>query len=220
MYTQPQWKGRKPFTPLARSQQKIESWRNYEISVNAAIWDKFQRDTVSKSKGSLNDVTKCTGKHSIYLETINLVCVCVCIWFPSVPGKERPSLRQGLLQGFPVRVPPIQITAEQKRCACPHPVHAHTVSLTPTASCPGVMGRRNSSGQRKGSSDHLQVIPTVPVSSSQPLLVTSGLGVGKELTSLWISYCWEQMRNCAFWRKGPNFFRLKLLKFIIHESQV
>lgn len=69
--------------------------------------------------------------------------------------------------------------------------------------------------KRKGSSDHLPVIPTVPVSSSQPLFVTSGLGVGRELTLLWVTYCWEQMRNCAFWRKGPSFFTLKLLKFIV-----
>lgn len=179
MYTQPQWKGRKPFTPLARSQQKIESWRNYEISVNAAIWDKIQRDTVSKSKGSLNDVTKCTGKHSVYLETINLVCVCVCVWFPSVPGKERPSLRLGLLQGFPCESPSHPNNSRAKEMCLPSS-SAFTHCLTNShCQLPWGHGQEEQQWQRKGASDHLQVIPTVPVSSSQPLLVTSGLGSRK-----------------------------------------
>lgn len=50
-----------------------------------------------------------------------------------------------------LRVPHIQITAEQKRCACPHWVHAHTASLT---HCWGHGQGGNSRGKRKGSSDH------------------------------------------------------------------
>lgn len=46
-----------------------------------------QIQLVSKSKGPLNDVTKYIGKPSINLETINFICVCIYVWFPSVTGK-------------------------------------------------------------------------------------------------------------------------------------
>lgn len=121
-----------------------------------------------------------------------------------------------------------------KRHGCPHSAHAHTAYGSPMVPAidPAYGGRQggNTLGKRRENSGHHGDVPpgttlsTAPASSSQPLPATrslhwernlplsapleaggGGVVVGVEICDL------EQI---------PDFIRLKLLKFVIHEAYV
>lgn len=159
----------------------------------------------------------------IWRQLILFNCMYLCL--VSLHHREiTPIIQTGFAAGVPCKSPSHPNNSRAKKMC----LSSFSACLTNThCSLPWGHGQGGSSnGERKGSSDpHNDTWP--PTSdchcareSSQAPFVTPGLGVGKELTPLWVIYCWEQVRSCAFWRKGAHFFRLKLLKFIVHESQV